>query len=57
MAKAYSRGIFVALVGGTIVYGLLKATIGLRLSQEDEHAGADLSIHHVSATPESESSW
>lgn len=49
--------IVIALVGGTIVYGLLKATIGLRLSQEDEHAGADLSIHHVSATPESESSW
>lgn len=49
--------VVIALVGGTIVYGLLKATIGLRLSQEEEHAGADLSIHHVSATPETESSW
>lgn len=47
----------IALVGGYVVYGLLKVTVGLRLSQEEEHAGADLSIHHVSATPESESSW
>jgi len=31
--------------------------MGLRMDPEDEHAGADLSIHHVSATPESESSW
>ena len=38
-------------------YGTLKMTMGLRMDPEDEHAGADLSIHHVSATPESESSW
>jgi Amt family ammonium transporter len=50
-------GVAVALTGGFIVYGLLKMTIGLRMDPEDEHAGADLSIHHVSATPESESSW
>ncbi len=50
-------GVAVALTGGVIVYGLLKMTIGLRMDPEDEHAGADLSIHHVSATPESESSW
>jgi Amt family ammonium transporter len=50
-------GVAVALTGGFIVYGLLKMTMGLRMDPEDEHAGADLSIHHVSATPESESSW
>jgi len=50
-------GVAVALTGGVIVYGLLKMTIGLRMDPEDEHAGADLSIHHVSATPDSESSW
>ncbi len=50
-------GIAIALTGGFAVYGLLKITMGLRLSQEEEHAGADLSIHHVSATPETESSW
>lgn len=50
-------GVAIALIGGFVVYGLLKITIGLRMSQEDEFAGADLSIHHVSATPESENSW
>lgn len=50
-------GVAIALVGGIVVYGLLKLTLGLRMDPEDEYAGADLSIHHVSATPESESSW
>lgn len=50
-------GVAIALVGGIAVYGLLKLTLGLRMDPEDEYAGADLSIHHVSATPESESSW
>ncbi len=50
-------GVTIALAGGFIVYGLLKITLGLRMDAEDEYAGADLSIHHVSATPESESSW
>jgi len=45
-------GIVVALVGGTIVYGGLKAMLGLRLNEEDEYNGADLSIHKISATPE-----
>jgi len=45
-------GIVVALVGGGIVYGLIKAVAGLRLSQEEEFQGADLSIHKISATPE-----
>ena len=49
--------ICIALVGGFVVYGLIKAFTGLRLDQEDEYNGADLSIHQVSATPERETSW
>jgi Amt family ammonium transporter len=49
--------IVIALVGGFVVYGLIKAFMGLRLDQEDEYNGADLSIHQVSATPERETSW
>jgi Amt family ammonium transporter len=45
-------GIAVALAGGAIVYGVLKATVGIRLSQEEEFNGADLSIHRISSTPE-----
>jgi Amt family ammonium transporter len=30
---------------------VLKFTIGIRLSDEDEFNGADLSIHRISATP------
>ena len=44
-------GIAVALVGGGIVYGLLKATVGLRLDEEQEFSGADIAIHKISATP------
>ena len=49
--------IVIALVGGFVVYGALKATVGIRLDAEQEFAGADLSIHKVSATPEREVSW
>ncbi len=41
-----------AFVAGLIVYGILKATMGIRLSQEDEHRGADLAIHKIGANPE-----
>jgi Amt family ammonium transporter len=50
-------GIAVALVGGLIIYGGLRASVGLRLDPEQEFTGADLSIHRVSATPEREVSW
>ncbi|SFA52090.1 ammonium transporter [Metapseudomonas otitidis] len=43
-------GLVVALVGGFAVYGLLKKTLGIRLSQEQEYYGADLSIHRIGAT-------
>jgi Amt family ammonium transporter len=45
-------GIVVAFVGGLIVYGGLKAAVGLRLDEEQEYDGADLSIHRISATPD-----
>ncbi len=50
-------GVLWALVSGFAVYGLLKVTLGLRLSQEEEYDGADLSIHKISATPEREANW
>ncbi|MEE9492079.1 MAG: ammonium transporter [Gammaproteobacteria bacterium] len=46
-------GITVALAGGFLVYGGIKMVVGLRLSEEQEYQGADLSLHHISATPES----
>ncbi|MFY7790268.1 MAG: ammonium transporter, partial [Polynucleobacter sp.] len=50
-------GVAVALVGGFVVYGILKMTLGIRMSQEDEYEGADLSLHKISATPDRDSSW
>ena len=44
-------GVLIAFVGGFSVYGLLKLVLGLRLSQEQEYEGADLSIHKITATP------
>ena len=41
-----------ALAAGFILYGTLKAVMGLRLSEEEEFEGADLSIHHITAYPE-----
>ena len=42
---------------GFVVYGVLKAVTGLRLSAEEEYEGADLSIHKIGATPDREVSW
>ncbi|MDP2829948.1 MAG: ammonium transporter [Sulfuricellaceae bacterium] len=47
-------GVVIALVGGTLVYGVLRKLVGIRLDPEDEFNGADLSIHKISATPEGE---
>ena len=52
-----AMAIGVALAGSFIVYGTLKATLGLRLDQEEEFNGADLSIHKISSTPDREVSW
>ncbi len=45
-------GITVATAAGFIVYGVLKKTVGIRLTQEEEYEGADLSIHKIKASPE-----
>ena len=49
--------IIVAMLGSLLVYGTLKAVIGLRLDQEEEYQGADLSIHKITSTPEREPNW
>ena len=50
-------GVGIALLGGFIVYGTLKAILGIRMSQEEEYEGADLSIHRISSTPDREPNW
>ncbi len=50
-------GIALALIGGFVVYGVLKLTVGIRLDAEAEFNGADLAIHKISATPERETNW
>ena len=50
-------GVAWAALAGLVVYGGLKATLGLRLDQEEEYDGADISIHRISATPDREVSW
>jgi Amt family ammonium transporter len=50
-------GVAIALVGGFVVYGALKVAIGIRMSQEEEYEGADLSVHRISSTPDREPNW
>ncbi len=52
-----AMGITVAVVGGLLVYGTLKAMFGIRLDAEQEFEGSDLSIHKIGATPEREANW
>ena len=52
-----SMGVAWALLGGTVVYGVLKLTMGLKMTPEEEYEGADLSVHKISATPDREASW
>jgi Amt family ammonium transporter len=40
-------GIVVALVGGLVVYGLVSKVTNIRLTDEEEFKGADLSIHSI----------
>lgn len=42
-------GVSLALVGGALVYGVLKRTVGIRLTPEQEFEGADLSLHRIGA--------
>src|SRR5689334_22167211 len=50
-------GIGVALIGGGLVYGSLKAIVGIRLDREQEFNGSDLSIHRIPATAEHDGGW
>ena len=50
-------GVGIALIGGILVYGTLKALLGIRMTQEEEYEGADLSVHRISATPDREPNW
>jgi Amt family ammonium transporter len=52
-----SLGVVIGLVGGFVVYGVLKMTMGLKMTPEEEHRGADLSIHHIAANPGRETDW
>jgi ammonium transporter, Amt family len=52
-----TMGVAWALAGSLVVYGTLKATVGIRLTQEEEYEGADLTAHRISATPDREVSW
>lgn len=45
-------GIGIALTAGFIVYSLMDKFVGLRLSEEEEFNGSDLSIHKIGAYPE-----
>lgn len=46
--------IIYAFALGLILYGILKAVMGIRLSLEDEELGSDIAIHKISAAPEDE---
>ncbi|MFZ4654200.1 MAG: ammonium transporter [Methylococcaceae bacterium] len=46
--------IIIALVGGFVVYGLLRQCVGLRLNPEEEFTGADLTIHQIGSGPDNE---
>ena len=54
LAQIIGTGVAIglALVSGFVVYKVLDMTIGIRLSQEQEYRGADLSVHSIGANPE-----
>ncbi len=45
-----AAGVLFALAAGFAIYGVIKMTVGIRLTKEEEYQGADLSIHKVSAS-------
>ena len=42
----------IALVASTIVYGVMKKTVGIRLTPREEMLGSDLVVHSSKAYPE-----
>ena len=49
-----AMAVVIALVGGTVIYTAVKLVTPLRLSAEDEFNGADISIHNITANPETD---
>ncbi len=47
-------GVVFALAASLVIYGALKATVGIRLTPEEESQGADLTIHKIRANPEAD---
>ena len=45
-------GISVALVAGFIIYAVVDALFGIRLTRDEEAMGSDLAIHNINAYPE-----
>lgn len=50
-------GILIAVIGGFVVYGVLKLVVGIRLDAEEEFEGSDLTIHKITASAERETSF
>ena len=42
-------GVIVAFFGGYIIYSIVKSTVGIRLTEEEEFNGADISIHKINS--------
>lgn len=47
-----TMGVGIAFIGGLVIYGAIRQMVGIRLSEEEEYQGADLSIHKISAEPD-----
>ena len=45
-------GAAAGLLSGLAVFGIVDLAMGLRMSPDDERAGADLAVHKISANPE-----
>lgn len=47
-------GVSIALIGGYIIYKLVDKLMGIRMDEEEQYQGADLSIHKIHANPPKE---
>jgi Amt family ammonium transporter len=45
-------GVAVAMFGGFVIYGAIKGAVGIRLTDEEQYQGADLTIHRITAEPD-----
>ncbi len=49
--------VFISMFGAFIIYGLLKLPSGLKLSDEEEFTGGDLTIHKISSSTDKDATW